>query len=311
VIARHPALAEALNLADQPAMQNLRAAQSGSYISERSPVDGIARVIGYKHMPELAIIAQASVSLDDTLAGLWSSIITVLWLLVPIALALLGGSFLTARLLRQSGRTQRTLAAAVAHNEVLFREIHHRVKNNLQSVASLLQMQPIPREVKANMGQRIAAMSAVHEHIYRSNNFTTVDVKGYLQTLIESIRAGHEPGVRVIEQLEDLSVDKDAATPLGLIVNEVVANAFKHAFPDGREGLVTVTLARDNAGLGQLTVEDNGIGFDPAQPAKGIGRRLIAALTQQLKGQSRFETAAGGGSRFTLTFPLASAGTAQ
>jgi two-component sensor histidine kinase len=149
----------------------------------------------------------------------------------------------------------------------------------------------------------------VHEHIYRSNNFTTVDVKGYLQTLIESIRAGHEPGVRVIEQLEDLSVDKDAATPLGLIVNEVVANAFKHAFPDGREGLVTVTLTRDAEGRGQLTVGDNGIGFDPAQPAKGIGRRLIAALTQQLKGESRFETAAGGGSLFTLTFPLASEGT--
>jgi two-component sensor histidine kinase len=233
----------------------------------------------------------------------------VLWLLVPISLALLGGSFLTARLLRQTRRNEQRLAAAVAHNEVLFREIHHRVKNNLQSVASLLQMQPIPREIKANMGQRIAAMSAVHEHIYRSNNFSTVDVKGYLQTLIESIRAGHDPKVRVVEQLDDIAVDKDAATPLGLILNEVVSNAFKHAFPDGREGVVTVQMISAD-GHGQLTVEDNGIGFDPAQPAKGIGRRLIAALTQQMGGESRFETAPGGGSLFTLTFPLAAPGTA-
>ena len=77
-------------------------------------------------------------------------------------------------------------------------------------------------------------------------------VKDYLQTLIENIRAGADPTVQVVEQLEDLSVDKDAATPLGLILNEVVANAFKHAFTDGREGVVTVQLdasTSDGAGV--------------------------------------------------------------
>ena len=167
-------------------------------------------------------------------------------------------------------------------------------------------MQPIPREIKANMGQRIAAMSAVHEHIYRSGNFETVHVKDYLSTLIASIRAGHDPNVRVIEELEDLSVDREAATPLGLILNEVVSNAFKHAFGDGREGVLSVRLARLPDGRGQLTVEDNGLGFDPQTPTKGIGRRLIGALTQQVGGESRFETAVGGGSLFTLIFPLAS-----
>ena len=113
----------------------------------------------------------------------------------------------------------------------------------------------------------------------------------------------------MVVELDDLPVDRDAATPLGLILNEVVSNAFKHAFADGREGAVVVRLKRTADGRGQLTVEDNGLGFDPQTPTKGIGRRLIAALTQQLNGESRFETAIDGGSLFTLTFPLASPGT--
>ena len=208
-----------------------------------------------------------------------------------------------ARLLRNSERIRRQLAAALANNDVLFQEIHHRVKNNLQSVAALLQLQPIPAVVKAEMGQRISAMSAVHEHIYRSSNFSTVQVQDYLQTLIENIRAGADPKIRVVEQLEDLSVDKDAATPLGLILNEVVSNAFKHAFPGGRDGVISVELMRRGDGQGQLIVADDGIGYDPDKPAKGIGQRLIRALTEQIGGASDMTTGHGG-SRFTLVFPL-------
>jgi two-component sensor histidine kinase len=307
IIGRHPVLPEAISLAGQPAFAQLTDGPSGSYTSDSSPVDGVARVIGYRQMPELGLIAQASISRDTMMTGLWSAITTVAWLLIPISLALIAGSVLTAHLLRKSSRTQRSLSTALEHNDVLFREIHHRVKNNLQSVASLLQMQPIPREIKANMGQRIAAMSAVHEHIYRSNSFDKVSVKGYLQTLIASIRAGQTTDVELIEDLDDLLVDKDAATPLGLIVNEVVSNAFKHAFPDGIHGRVAIHLHRDDdTGHALLVVEDNGVGFDPDQPAKGIGRRLIAALTQQLGGDSHTGAVETGGSRFMLRFPIAS-----
>ena len=307
IIGRYPLLPESMNMADtSPFWAQVQAQEAGTYDSGRSPADDIARLVGFTHLPQYGVVAFGSVATETALAGLWTSILIVTALLLPVAVALLGGSLWTAHLLRRSAQTQRTLQAAVAHNEVLFREIHHRVKNNLQSVASLLQMQPIPREIKANMGQRIAAMSAVHEHIYRSGNFETVHVKDYLSTLIASIRAGHDPNVRVIEELEDLSVDREAATPLGLILNEVVSNAFKHAFGDGREGVLSVRLARLPDGRGQLTVEDNGLGFDPQTPTKGIGRRLIGALTQQVGGESRFETAVGGGSLFTLIFPLAS-----
>jgi two-component sensor histidine kinase len=148
-------------------------------------------------------------------------------------------------------------------------------------------------------------MSAVHEHIYRSNDFETVRVRDYLQTLIASMRAGSDTHVQVVEQLEDLSVERDAATPLGLIVNEVVSNAFKHAFPEGREGRITIRLERADNDRGRLVIEDDGAGFDPEAPAKGIGRRLIKALTQQIGGESKVQTAPGGGSRFTIDFPLA------
>lgn len=305
IVARYPLATEPIDVNQSASWSQISSTPSGAY-EAKSALDGVTRLIGYRHVPELGIITFGSVSRDAAVGGLWTAIITVLWLLVPIALALFGGSLWTARLLRRSAQTQRTLQAAVAHNDVLFREIHHRVKNNLQSVASLLQMQPIPREIKANMGQRIAAMSAVHEHIYRSGNFETVHVKDYLQTLVASIRAGHDPQVNVVEELDDVPVDREAATPLGLILNEVVSNAFKHAFADGREGVVAVRLKRTPEGRGQLTVEDNGLGFDPQTPTKGIGRRLIAALTQQLSGESRFETAINGGSLFTLIFPLAS-----
>jgi two-component sensor histidine kinase len=306
VIARLPSLTEPLDLAGTEAFANLNAGATGSYLSPVSPADGLTRMVSYRHVDDLGYIAIASIAVETALAGLWTSIWIVSLLLAPIAVALLVGSFITARLVRRTQATSRSLAAAVTHNEVLFREIHHRVKNNLQSVASLLQMQPIPRDIKINMGQRIAAMSAVHEHIYRSNDFAKVRIKTYLETLIGTLRDGQDPNVEVAENIDDVAVDKDAATPLGLIVNEVASNAFKHAFSDGRRGRLSITLKREDENRACLTIEDNGPGFDPAAPTTGIGRRLIDALTAQLGGESRFETEPGTGARFTLTFPLAS-----
>ena len=304
MVGRNPTLAGPQTATSSPMWDTIRTNSNGTY-TIKSPIDGVVRIVGFRHIAGLNLVTFATISQDTALAGLWKAIITVLWLLVPIALMLLIFALVIARMLDTSERTQAKLAAALAHNEVLFREIHHRVKNNLQSVASLLQMQPIAREIKANMGQRIAAMSAVHEHIYRSNSFSTVRVKPYLETLIESIRAGSDSKIRVVEQIEDLSVDKDAATPLGLILNEVLANAFKHAFPDRREGTITIQLAATEDGRGRLLVEDNGVGFDPATPAKGIGQRLIRALTEQITGASEMTAGVSAGSRFELLFPLA------
>lgn len=304
LVARYPALPAAIQSNQFPLFNQQKDLTTGTYVAQ-SPIDGVMRVVAFHRLPTLGIIAITSISRDSAFAGLWSSIITVLWLMGPIAIALFIGSLMTARILNQSDRIQANLAAALAHNDVLFREIHHRVKNNLQSVGALLQMQAIPRDIKANMGQRIAAMAAVHEHIYRSSNFESVRAKDYLATLIENIRGGSSPNLTVVEDLDDLSVDKDAATPLGLIVNEAVSNAFKHAFPEGRRGTITVRLKREGTDRGRLVVEDDGVGYDAATPATGIGQRLIRALTSQLGGESEVTTQPGKGSHFTVSFPLA------
>jgi two-component sensor histidine kinase len=303
LVARHPALAESIDLSTSPPFA-AQAGDVGTYLSGSSPADGVARVVAFHKLPQLGVVAIAAISQSAAFGALWTSILIVTALIGPISIMLLAFAIIIARMLRQSARTQARLAAALQHNDVLFREIHHRVKNNLQSVGSLLQMQPIPKEIKANMGQRIAAMSAVHEHIYRTGNFSTVLANEYLATLIENIRAGAGPSVRVVEQLETIAVDKDAATPLGLILNEVVSNAFKHAFPGGREGTITVRMEREGPDRARLTVEDNGDGFDPAAPVKGIGQRLIKALTLQIGGTSEMTTGPNG-SRFALVFPTA------
>lgn len=129
-------------------------------------------------------------------------------------------------------------------------------------------------------------------------------VKDYLHTLIANIHAGHHPRVEVIEEIEDVAVDKDAATPLGLIVNEVVSNCFKHAFRDGRDDTVRISLVSLGDGWAQLTVRDKGVGFDPEAPTKGIGRRPTGGFTAQLQGESS-HTRDAEGSVFTLVFPLA------
>ncbi|MBN9309861.1 histidine kinase dimerization/phosphoacceptor domain -containing protein [Devosia sp.] len=301
IIAREPPLAKPLNLAGTAAMDSLAVGQAGSYVSPGSPADGVARVVGFRHVDGLGYIAVASISRATALAGLWYSIWVVSLLLAPVALALLIGSLLTARVLRRAQASSRSLAEALDRNEQLFREIHHRVKNNLQSVNALLQMHAIPREVRAELGRRIFAMSAVHEHIYRSGDFSDVRVKDYLHTLIAKVRAGANPDIEVVEEIEDVVVDKDAAGPLGLILNEVLSNCFKHAFPVGRAGTVKVSLARAGDGLVRLSVEDNGVGFDPAAPGTGIGRKLVAGFAQQLGGE--VSTVSASGSTFTLVFP--------
>ncbi|WP_423069043.1 sensor histidine kinase [Devosia sp. CN2-171] len=300
IVARNPSLSRPTNLSGTDAMRKIAEAPSGAYVSEASPVDGIARIVGFQHVDGFDAVAVASISTTEALGGLWYSIWVVSLLLAPFALAVLFGSVMTARALRKAQASSRSLGAALEHNEHLFKEIHHRVKNNLQSVNSLLQLHPIPPAIRAEFARRIFAMSAVHEHIYTSGNFSDVRVRDYLHTLIENIRGQAGTNISVEEDLEDVVVDKDAAAPLGLILNEVLSNSFKHAFPDGKPGVVRVSLKQTVDKRVQLSVTDNGVGFDPAVAGKGIGRKLIAGFAQQLGGE--VTVAAENGSIFVLLF---------
>ena len=302
LIARYPSPRAALNLSEYELFSiHYKKAQNGSYIAAQSPADGVPRTVGYRQIEGLPVLALASISTEETLKTFWRGVGIVLALFVPVFVALALGAFWLSGVMRRDEKRRAELAQAVEDNKTLMREIHHRVKNNLQAVSSLVQLQPIPVASKAEMSRRINAMVSVHEHIYRSDQFARPEVDDYIRTIVENARQGFDAPVEIAYDLEKLHVDKDNAMPLGLIVSEVVSNAFKHAFPEGRQGRIAISLKSIGDHKGELVIDDNGDGFDTTAKSPGMGRRLIEGLAAQLTGT--FSYATDNGTRFSLQFP--------
>jgi two-component sensor histidine kinase len=201
------------------------------------------------------------------------------------------------------------LSAAVAEKELLLREIHHRVKNNLQITSSLIQLQsrkftdPEVRRAFDQTQQRLRSISLVHDVLYHENTAARVDVGVYLRELTQEIATGHgaaERGIAVTVQAEPVVLSPGQVTPLGLCLAEVLTNVFKHAFPD-EPGTIAV-LAREVGQEVEVIVRDDGRGFDGADPRKGsLGLMLISVLARQLGG--RFSFTSDAGTTFQLVFP--------
>ncbi|MFZ5445616.1 MAG: sensor histidine kinase [Myxococcota bacterium] len=205
---------------------------------------------------------------------------------------------------RRHAREQ--LQASLAEKEMLLKELHHRAKNNLQLIGSLLDLassRPGP-EALAECRERIHSIALVHEKLYQAGTFARIDFREYLQTLGEQVAHAWrgERQVRLSLELAELSLPLDAAIPCGLIVNELLTNAYKHAFA-ARDGGHIVLRARRDDGLVRLELEDDGVGFEPhrARREGHIGLDLVHALARQLRAQLHFDVAAG--TRATLTFP--------
>jgi two-component sensor histidine kinase len=145
-------------------------------------------------------------------------------------------------------------------------------------------------------------MVAVHEHIYRSDQYARVDVSDYVPKLVQNLKESYGNDVDLVCEIAPIEVDRDHALPLGLIVNEVVSNAMKHAFKDGRKGRIILSLERKEGARGELTIRDNGVGFDPSQETTGMGSRLIRGLVSQLDAEHEFSS--DGGTIFVLRFPI-------
>ena len=179
-----------------------------------------------------------------------------------IAMVFLCGWAILLLLRHEKNRVE--LEQALAANQMLFQEIHHRVKNNLQQVAALIRLQQAPAAMKEDLTRRIVAMSAVHQHIYESDQFGALDAEVYLARVLAELTRSAPPGVILEWRLAPLQLSPDQALPLGMIVNEVVSNAFKHGFPDGT-GKVDITLTRPLEGNDEvLTIADNGAGMSEA-----------------------------------------------
>jgi two-component sensor histidine kinase len=223
----------------------------------------------------------------------------------------------------------RVLEAALASKEILLKEIHHRVKNNLQVVSSLLNIQEPrisdkgSREVFVECQTQIQTMAMVHEVLYRSSDLEGVEMQTYFTQLIDYLSSVYNSDYRGITwevEAGSVSLNLDDAILVSLIVNELVSNSMKHAFPEGRKGRILVSI-HEAEGSWLLEVEDDGIGIegpgarstdsdDNRRP--GIGTDLVQALAGQLQGtlirsasaSARSSASAKGpGTHVTLRFP--------
>ena len=187
-----------------------------------------------------------------------------------------------------------TLKSNLVEKEVLLKEVHHRVKNNLQVISSMLSIQAgeldDPRALEAfeSCQERIQAMAFVHEGVYQSGLFTEVEMDEYLGRICSSLRwsrGADTPRIDIRVDARDIRLPLSQAIPCGLIVNELTVNALKHAFPGERPGLISVALSRPGEGL-LLVVEDDGVGdLAGGTGVPGIGRALVDSLVAQLRGK--------------------------
>lgn len=211
------------------------------------------------------------------------------------------------------GESVEKLQSALAEKTVLLKEVHHRVKNNLAVVASLLGMQAELTQDEhaaatlAEGQQRIHAMAVVHEHLYSTEQLDRVNFAEYAQQLADELHFSIAPNpaaVLVRVEAESIEVPVDSAIPCGLILNELLSNAFKYAFPNGRPGELLIRFSRPEPGWLTLEVRDNGVGMPPGldwQNAPSLGLRIVTILAKQVK--ARFRLVPGPGTHFEMTFP--------
>ncbi len=301
MVARHPQMPQALDFSRSRLFsQLLSTSTSGFYHSESSIADGVARIIGYHKVEDWPIIATSGVDRQEALASFRANLVGGIAVGLPTALALGLGTLWIASLLRKDGDRRAQLEAAVERNGFLLREIHHRVKNNLQAVASLIRLQPIPGELKADISRRIEAMVAVHEQIYGSDQFDRIQLVPYVKRLVTDIGTGFPEDVNIKFELEPVSVERERGVAFGLLVSEVVTNAFKYAYK-GRKGHLLIKLTREGD-KGCLQIADDGAGFSPEDVAQGMGTKLIAGFAMQVGGALSMD--ATDGTKVTVTFPL-------
>lgn len=207
--------------------------------------------------------------------------------------------------------TSQLLATSLQEKDAMLKEIHHRVKNNLQVISSLLSLQASDvsnsevQQFSLESQRRVRAMALVHEMLYQAESLAMIDMQGYVDKLCTNLIQSYGPEkASIIPVVEELHLGLDQALPIGLILSELAANAFKHAFPDGRHGQINIELRRMLDSDILLSVTDNGVGL-PANVSMfeetSLGLRLVNLLTRQLRGQLTISGTLG--ANFTIEIP--------
>ena len=194
-------------------------------------------------------------------------------------------------------RAEEAITASLREKEVLLKEVHHRVKNNLQVISSLMSLQSghIKKSEDAqaalfDMQNRIRSMALVHDMLYRTEHFSSINFKIYIESIIatmykSTVTVGDT--MRIESDVQALTLGIDDAIPCGLILNELITNALKHAFPGGREGVIKVSMGANEDGYLYLSVKDNGVGLPEGfllDSVETLGLHLVVLLSKQLDG---------------------------
>ncbi|MGQ9365568.1 sensor histidine kinase [Azospirillum sp. ST 5-10] len=316
LIARQPmpATVAERSLADSPLFRSYLAQSPAGVYRGASVVDGIDRLMAYRAAERLPVVAFASLAMDDVFVR-WR--VRAAWVAALAAAGLTVAGALFALLLRGLDRevgvraeleqanvaldaSNRRLAATLAEKQVLFREVHHRVTNNLQVVTALLRLQAgrtgdaEARDAFESVLNRVASMALLHRVLYRTDQADRVAFGAYLEELCEQLAdafALDERGIALVVTAEPCALPLDRAVPAALAVNEAITNAIKHAFPEGCRGTIAVRVHRDRDGT-VVEVRDDGVGLGgDAGPAgrSGIGRTLLRRLVQQAGGRYTLE----------------------
>lgn len=199
-----------------------------------------------------------------------------------------------------------TIAKALVEKETLLKEIHHRVKNNLQVVSSLLTLQSHHMEdesVKEAIQEgrnRVASMGLIHQNLYQEDNLKGIDMQEYFKKLIDSLFHSYNispENVRLTSEVDPLNLDVDTVIPLALILNELITNALKYAFIESKQGHLHVELRQQDAFL-HLLVQDDGIGFPEdvkMQQSDSFGYELIGMFADKLEAEIEILNGKGAG----------------
>lgn len=209
-------------------------------------------------------------------------------------------------------KAEENLKKSLKEKDLLLREVHHRVKNNMQIISSILSMQErLAEDVRlqrtlSESKNRIRSMALVHENLYQQDNLASIWFPDYVRNLTVSIARSYQvqhPHVNFKYDIDDVFLPMDIGIPCGLIVNELVTNALKYAFPEKNKGLIRISLKTNRSGEFLLQVADNGIGLDEdfnPEHATTLGMRIVHALAEQIDADLTWDFS--NGSSFTLRF---------
>lgn len=248
-----------------------------------------------------------SKELEKTRTQIW-------WLVIGLAIVVFTSSIIWKL---YKDRTQKAIMLeeknimiedALIERELLLKEIHHRVKNNLQIVSSLLNIQAetdfSAQEVIQTSQDRVQAMAMIHEKLYQSEQLNSLNSKDYIETLVEQYKVSHRDGSiqpTFFTQLNEITLSLDKLIPIGLIINECITNTFKYAFSSEDQGEINISLNHEN-NQAILSISDNGSGFDLTNKKVSLGMRLIEGLTKQLEG--RLQIFSENGTHYNISFPV-------